>query len=175
MKASKSKTLSSADVHDYQKLLEKYIPAAVLPYLTRCQNSWSGELRLVTVLFVNVGVNLSNVQNIDSTSLDWIQQVITGIQKAIYKYEGSLNKFLVDDKGSNVIAVFGVPPLAHNDDATRGFLAALKLLRKMRGLGTKCYGGVTSGLIYTGLLGSGTSREYGVLVMCKNFFRNVYI
>eukprot|EP01084_Bolivina_argentea_P115192 204894_1 len=118
--ASKNGTLASADVHDYQKLLEKYIPAAVLPYLTRCQNSWSGELRLVTVLFVNVGVNLSNVQNIDSTSLDWIQQVITGIQKAIYKYEGSLNKFLVDDKGSNVIAVFGVPPLAHNDDATRG-------------------------------------------------------
>ena len=153
----------STDIHSFQKLLERYIPAAVLPYLTRCQNSWSGELRLVTVLFVNVGVNLSNVQNIDSTSLDWIQQVITGIQKAIYKYEGSLNKFLVDDKGSNVIAVFGVPPLAHNDDATRGLLAALKLLRKMRGLGIKCYIGVTSGLVYTGLLGSGTSREYGVL------------
>jgi len=163
VKASKSRSLATADVHDFQKLLEKYIPAAVLPYLTRCQNSWSGELRLVTVLFVNVGVNLSNVQNIDSTSLDWIQQVITGIQKAIYKYEGSLNKFLVDDKGSNVIGVFGVPPLAHYDDATRGLLAALKLLRKMRGLGIKCYIGVTSGLVYTGLLGSGTSREYGVL------------
>ena len=163
VKASIMKALATADVHDFQKLLEKYIPAAVLPYLTRCQNSWSGELRLVTVLFVNVGVNLSNVQNIDSTSLDWIQQVITGIQKAIYKYEGSLNKFLVDDKGSNVIAVFGVPPLAHYDDATRGLLAALKLLRKMRGLGIKCYIGVTSGLVYTGLLGSGTSREYGVL------------
>eukprot|EP01084_Bolivina_argentea_P197683 338718_1 len=33
----------------------------------------------------------------------------------------------------------------------------------MRGLGVKCYIGVTSGLVYTGLLGSGTSREYGVL------------
>jgi len=161
--ASQSRSLATADVHDFQKLLEKYIPAAVLPYLTRCQNSWSGELRLVTVLFVNVGVNLSNVQTIDRVSLDWIQQVIVGIQKAIYRYEGSLNKFLVDDKGSNVIAVFGVPPLAHYDDATRGLLAALKLLRKMRGLGIKCYIGVTSGLVYTGLLGSGTSREYGVL------------
>eukprot|EP01084_Bolivina_argentea_P115195 204899_1 len=163
VKASSKSKSAALDVQNCQSLLEKYIPAAVLPYLTRCQNSWSGELRLVTVLFVNVGVNLSNVQNIDNTSLDWIQKVITGIQRSIYKYEGSLNKFLVDDKGSNVIAVFGVPPLAHNDDATRGLLAALKLLRKMRGLGIKCYIGVTSGLVYTGLLGSGTSREYGVL------------
>eukprot|EP00485_Elphidium_margaritaceum_P014944 CAMPEP_0202726070 /NCGR_PEP_ID=MMETSP1385-20130828/184423_1 /ASSEMBLY_ACC=CAM_ASM_000861 /TAXON_ID=933848 /ORGANISM="Elphidium margaritaceum" /LENGTH=1239 /DNA_ID=CAMNT_0049392283 /DNA_START=36 /DNA_END=3755 /DNA_ORIENTATION=+ len=162
VKAGGNKVMSG-DVHDFQPLLEKYIPAAVLPYLTRCQNSWSGELRLVTVLFVNVGVNLSNVQTIDETSLSWIQTVIQCIQRSIYRYEGSLNKFLVDDKGSNVIAVFGVPPLAHNDDATRGLLAALKLLRKMRGLGVKCFIGVTSGLVYTGLLGSGTSREYGVL------------
>lgn len=150
-------------ISDYKKLLERYIPAAVLPYLTRYQHSWTGELRLVTVLFINIGVNLSSVQNIDAISLDWIQTVITFIQKAIYKYEGSLNKFLVDDKGSNVIAVFGVPPLAHYDDATRGLLAALKLLKEMHGLGIKCFIGVTSGLVFTGLLGSQTSREYGVL------------
>ena len=163
-KSVKSRNHDNMHVYsDAQKILEKYIPNAVLPYLTRSQNNWSGELRLVTVLFVNIGVNLSNVSTIDKTSLDWIQSVIMAIQKSIYKYEGSLNKFLVDDKGSNVIAVFGVPPLAHYDDATRGLLSALKLLRKMRSLGVTCCIGVTSGLVYTGLLGSGTSREYGVL------------
>ena len=118
---------------------------------------------MVSVLFVNIGVNLSSVQTIDKASLDWIQDVIVGIQNAVYKYEGSLNKFLVDDKGSNVIAVFGVPPLAHYDDAIRAVLSALKLLRHMKSSGIRCCIGVTSGLVYTGLLGSGTSREYGVL------------
>lgn len=28
-------------------------------------------------------------------------------------YEGSLNKFLMDDKGSTLIVVFGLPPITH--------------------------------------------------------------
>jgi adenylate cyclase 10 len=28
-------------------------------------------------------------------------------------FEGSLNKLLMDDKGSTCIAVFGLPPLSH--------------------------------------------------------------
>ncbi len=47
-----------------------------------------------------------------------------------------------------------MPPLALNDDAKRGLLAALKLLRIMRGLAIKCYIAVASWLVCTGLLGS---------------------
>jgi hypothetical protein len=46
---------------------------------------------------------------------------------AIYQYEGSINKFLMDDKGSTLLAVFGLPPLSHEDDATRGVLAGLSV------------------------------------------------
>lgn len=28
-------------------------------------------------------------------------------------YEGSLNKLLMDDKGSTLIVVFGLPPVSH--------------------------------------------------------------
>ena len=48
-------------------------------------------------------------------------------QTAVYQFEGSVNKFLMDDKGSTLIAVFGLPPLSHEDDATRGVLAALSI------------------------------------------------
>ena len=48
-------------------------------------------------------------------------------QMAVYQYEGSINKFLMDDKGSTLLAVFGLPPLSHEDDATRGVLAALSI------------------------------------------------
>ena len=33
------------------------------------------------------------------------------VQKCVYRFEGSLNKFLMDDKGSTLIAAFGLPPL----------------------------------------------------------------
>ncbi|ETO14094.1 hypothetical protein RFI_23273 [Reticulomyxa filosa] len=50
--------------HNFQVLLNRYIPAAVLPYLTKnYQASWAGELRMVSVLFINIGVELSRVKN----------------------------------------------------------------------------------------------------------------
>jgi len=31
----------------------------------------------------------------------------------MYMHEGSLNKLLMDDKGSTLIVVFGLPPMCH--------------------------------------------------------------
>ena len=57
---------------------------------------------------------------INQSALNFIQSVTEAIQQSIYKYEGDVNKFLVDDK--DVVAVFGLAPLAHYDDAKRGVL-----------------------------------------------------
>lgn len=48
------------------------------------------------------------------------------VQESVYEYEGSINKFLMDDKGSTLVAVYGLPPVGHADDPTRGVLAALR-------------------------------------------------
>ncbi len=56
---------------------------------------------------------------------------MAAVQRAIYKYEGSLNKFLVDDKGSTLLAVHGLPPLAHEDDPERSVLTALMLAEEL--------------------------------------------
>jgi adenylate cyclase 10 len=78
------------------------------------------------------------------TGLLRVQEVMRAVQAAVYRFEGSINKFLMDgasayhfveiqsnlpassrlqicdffwsDKGSTLIAVFGLPPLAHEDD-----------------------------------------------------------
>ncbi len=60
-----------------------------------------------------------------------LNQVMAAVQRAIYKYEGSLNKFLVDDKGSTLLAVHGLPPLAHEDDPERSVLTALMLAEEL--------------------------------------------
>merc|ERR1712129_288871 len=65
---------------------------------------------------------------------------ILALQEIIYKYQGSLNKFLVDDKGSTVMAVFGLPPVAHRNDPERAVMAALDLRKKFTEMSNRRFG-----------------------------------
>jgi adenylate cyclase 10 len=76
-------------------------------------------------MFVNLGIDLTDA-NTDE-GLKVIQKVIETVQKCIYMHEGSLNKLLMDDKGSTLIVVFGLPPMAHQDDPVRAILTAFSL------------------------------------------------
>ena len=42
--------------------------------------------------------------------------------------EGEVNKMLVDDKGTIVLCVFGLPPRAHSDDPLRAVRSLACLL-----------------------------------------------
>src|SRR5687768_4824324 len=91
-------------------------------------------------------------------------QAISSVQTSVYRYEGSVNKFLIDDKGSTLIAVFGLPPLAHEDDPRRccscllttpdstvslcrAVLSCLKMRQLMNSMNISCSIGVTSGTV----------------------------
>ena len=41
--------------------------------------------------------------------------------------EGTLNKFLIDDKGMLFLLAYGLPPLVHTDDATRAVLSCFDI------------------------------------------------
>lgn len=146
-----------------QSSLKSYIPAAVVPHLRINTKTWAAELRQVSIMFVSIGLKLSADEAVDERMLSRIQTVIAQIQTAIYSYEGSLNKFLLDDKGSTLIAVFGLPPVAHENDPMRACLCALKLKDDLQKLGLGCNIGVTSGQAYCGLTGGSIRREYTVL------------
>ena len=60
----------------------------------------------------------------------------------------------MDDKGSTVIAVFGLPPLAHEDDAVRGVLSSLFLCAQLHELGLAPSIGITTGSAFCGVVGS---------------------
>lgn len=97
------------------------------------------------------------------TSWTIVHSVLQAVQTAVYRYEGSLNKFLMDDKGSTLIAVFGLPPLAHEDDSVRGILSALAICAKLHELGLTASIGVTTGPAFCGVVGARGRREYSVL------------
>jgi class 3 adenylate cyclase/tetratricopeptide (TPR) repeat protein len=137
--------------------LRPYIPSAILARLAAGQRGWLAELRRVTVIF-------ANLPDLDYTMpLEQAQAVMHTLQMAVYRYEGSINKLSVDDKGVTLVAALGLPPLAHEDDGARGVQAALDMQTKLRQMNLRTAIGITTGRAFCGSVGSEKRREYTMI------------
>jgi class 3 adenylate cyclase/tetratricopeptide (TPR) repeat protein len=136
--------------------LRSYIPGAIAKRIDAGQSDWLAELRRVTSLFINIP---EMTRGTDPTVAQKIAQILQG---AIYRYEGSMNKISVDEKGVSLLAAFGLPPFSHEDDALRGVLAAQDILAAITELGFKCYIGAATGRVFCGVIGNTTRREYTI-------------
>jgi len=137
--------------------LRAYIPGAIINRLTAGQSGWLAELRRVTVLFINLPELDQN------TELAIAQNIARLIQRSVYRYEGSINKINVDDKGITLVAALGLPPFAHEDDPARGVQAALMMRKELSSLNVRSYIGITTGRIFCGSIGNSTRREYTII------------
>lgn len=137
--------------------LRAYIPGAIINRLSAGQSSWIAELRRVSVLFINL-------PDIDqNTKIERSQSVARMIQRSIYRYEGSINKINVDDKGITIVAALGLPPFSHEDDPARALQAALTIRKELNQLKVHSYIGVTTGRIFCGSVGNEDRREYTII------------
>ncbi len=143
---------------DMEAGLRTYIPGAVMARLSAGQSGWLAELRFVTILFIN----LPDMHTI-ATTLERLHSTIRTIQADIYRYEGSINKISVDEKGATLIAVFGLPPLSHEDDTVRGVQAARAVQQDLHTMHLRCAIGITTGRAFCGVVGNDHRREYTIL------------
>ena len=144
----------------------RYVPSAVQPFLQGPQHEfWSSEMRRVSVMFVNLGfVDEELAQLLDDSFAHRLNRAFRCVQEAVYMYDGGINKFLVDDKGSTLIACFGLPPASHENDSARAVLAGMALLSNLLLDGLHASVGITSGVVFCGVVGHhGGRREYTVL------------
>ena len=139
--------------------LKGYIPRGTLQRLEAGQTQWLAELRSVTILFVG----LPRLDDDPHNSLEQIQSAMAVMQTAVYQYDGTIRQLIADDKGKVLIAAFGLPPLAHEDDPLRGVRAALTIRDNLGQLGLVSRIGVTTGRVYCGSVGSNKRREYAVV------------
>lgn len=79
--------------------------------------------------------------------------------------EGSLNKLVMDDKGSTLICIWGLCPFSHEDDAARAILTAINIRRELLKIeNTWCNVGISTGEVFSGVVGtSGSRKEFSVL------------
>jgi class 3 adenylate cyclase/tetratricopeptide (TPR) repeat protein len=139
--------------------VQAYVPEVVRARLAAGQAEWLGELRRVTPLFLN----LLDADPAAADQLEPLQLVMATVQPILQRYEGNLKQVVVDDKGLTLIAVFGLPPLAHEDDPARATRAGLAVQAALRELGVRCAIGLATGRAFCGAVGSDLHREYDVI------------
>jgi predicted ATPase/class 3 adenylate cyclase len=134
--------------------LMSYIPGAITYRMMAGQSDWLAELRPLTMLFLGIGgLEYRTVDDLRN-----LQQAMVALQQTVYRYEGSVNKFVVDDKGVISIIIFGAPPVAHRDDPLRAVRCALDLQQMAAAHDLRMAVGIT-----TGQVGSAQRREYTVI------------
>lgn len=142
---------------DMAEALQVYLPGAIRARLAAGHDAWLGELRRITVLFLNLpDVNYA-------TPVGDAQRIMQALQASLYRYEGSVNKLSVDDKGVTLVAALGLAPLAHEDDPVRGVQAALAMQEALRALGLRWAIGVTTGRVFCGKIGNAARQEYTII------------
>lgn len=143
----------------HMSILRRYIPPSVFRRILEGQNSYVEEMRTVSVIFLCVqGLEVSSLEGVKIA-----QELMAAVQRSVYSQEGAVNKLLVDDKGVLLLAVFGLPPLAHADDPLRATHAGVRMLDQLERQGLKGLVGVTTGRVWCGVVGSQYRREYTVL------------
>ena len=151
-----------------QTMLERYIPAAVLPYLKADYSEWVAEIRPVTVIFMHLPSFGTSIRHPYNRTLPRAQEIMQALQTALYRYEGSINKLNVDDKGITLVAALGLSPLAHEDDPVRGLQAAVEMQMAAWSYGRPSAVGVTTGLLFCGPVGHPQRREYTMVGEAMN-------
>jgi class 3 adenylate cyclase len=143
-------------------ILKTFVPAAISLYLDIEKESWSKEIRMLTIMFLNLKVDLSQTKNAEG--MNRIQEIVKSVQRSIYRTRGALNKFLMDDKGSVILCCWGLPPLSSADDHVKSVVSALTLIEELKKVKCGAYMGITTGTCFAGVCGTiGNRREYSLL------------
>ena len=127
-----------------------YVPHPAADGAADTAHHWLGEIRRCSVAFVCFeGVNYERPD-----ALPRLQRAATTMQRALRRAAGASRQMLVDEKGSALVAVFGLEVGGGSNrsatcacDAT---LAAMEMRRELRGagLGTKCGEFILSPLVW---------------------------
>ncbi len=142
-----------------EKGLREFVSEAIPLRLSAGQDEWLAEFRRVTSVFVNLFGIGSDV----SGDVDELHDVVRAIQVIVQRFKGSIHKVMDGDKGVVVLATFGLPPHAHEDDAARGVLTAIEIEDTVAGLGLRSGIGISTGRVFAGPIGGDLRRDYTVI------------
>ena len=151
----------------FQRLLSPAIAEQVLSGKVEVRKG--GELRDTSILFTDIrGFTSMSELQAPQKVVDMLNEYFERMVEIIFKYEGTLDKFV----GDEIMALFG-SPVSHPDDPLRAVKTALEMLqvlaeyneeREAKGLNPVHIGiGINTGEVVAGYLGSSRALEYTVI------------
>ena len=141
------------------KIFLPYIPRVLQAHLEVGHEKLLPEFRQASVMFVNLpGMDFESVE-----ILGRIHEVMRVIQTVVYRFGGSVNQLIADDKGTLAIAAWGLAFHTHEDDVIRSVRAGLKLHRELLQLGCRANIGIATGTVFTGMRGNARRADYALI------------
>jgi class 3 adenylate cyclase/tetratricopeptide (TPR) repeat protein len=132
------------------------VPPIVVDRIHAGQGAWLAEFRNISVLFVH----LDGADSARFDTCEGLHAAVQTMQRILFRYEGNVYQFLMDDKGIVLIGIFGLPPLAHEDDAARAVQSGLAIHQELNCSGVRTSIGITTGRAFCGVLGNEERRQY---------------
>jgi class 3 adenylate cyclase len=146
-----------------QSLLERYFSTDMAYYLTQNLQELGGNIQRVTVMvcdlrgFTTLSEKMGAVQ-----SVSFLNKLFEQLVSIVFKYDGTLDKFL----GDGMLVVFGVPH-ARPDDAIRAVRASRELVKKAREIGCEYHLdmgiALNTGDVIFGNIGSQKRMEFTII------------
>ncbi len=133
-----------------------FLSPPVLRRIDAGQSEWLAEFRQVTSVFVN----LPSLDASAAAARDALQDVVAKTQETLAKYEGTLTRILDDEKGITLVASFGLPPFAHEEDPYLAVQAAEEIQLALNEMKLEYGIGIATGRAFCGAYGSPARREY---------------
>jgi len=151
----------------FQRLLSPQIAQQVLD--GKVDIAKGGEARQTTVLFSDIrGFTSMSEDESPQIIVDMLNEYFELMVDVVFKYEGTLDKFV----GDEIMALFGAP-VGHSDDPKRAVRTALEMMEVLGQLNHERRGrgdpeikigiGINSGEVVAGYLGSSKALEYTVI------------
>ncbi|XP_077996460.1 adenylate cyclase type 10-like [Glandiceps talaboti] len=152
-----------AILHTVRKgMLEPYVAPPVLHKIEAHQPlEYLCELREVSIVFINL--TLANVSKEDECFI--LQDAFDAIYDNVVQFQGCLNKIFMFDKGCTFLAIFGLPGYKHENECAHALQCSHRMREKLSKVAriTAASVGVTTGNVFTGVVGHADRHEYTVI------------
>ncbi|KAJ3263130.1 hypothetical protein HDU77_011232 [Chytriomyces hyalinus] len=127
------------------------------------------QTRKVCIIFIQFqGFNVETMH--ETESVNKLQSIMNALVKSIRKYQGCLRQINCDDKSLTALLVWGLQGFAHEKNEAEYVLpAAVEIASRLaRIVNTDFSIGVTSGSVFSGIVGDGNRADGTVLGVAVN-------
>ena len=124
---------------------------------------WNGEFRTCSVAFGRL-----DLDGKDPGAAQRLHAAIGSAQRLIRSSESTLYQVVADEKGIAIVALFGLPPQPHADDASRAIEYAFAVQRALAEQGLNSSFGVATGRLFLTIYGSEHRAEFAAVGAAVN-------